>query len=68
MQRLWSMAKSLWLASMSTVGLMTRQLEVGDPERLGQVLELAVAVGDADGADMVALGEQQLDDRPGDTP
>ena len=43
---------------------MTRQLEVVDAELLGQVLQLAVVVGHADRADVVALGEQHLGDRP----
>ena len=34
------------------------------PSRDGQVLQLAVAVGHADRADVVALGEEQLDDHP----
>ena len=34
------------------------------PTRDGQVLQLAVAVGHADRADVVALGEEQLDDHP----
>ncbi len=64
MHRLWSMAKSGWLASMPTDGIDDRQLEVVDPQVRGQVLQLAVAVGDADRADVVALEEQHLDDRP----
>ena len=39
------------------------QLEVGEPKGLGQVLELAVVVGHAHRADVVALHEQHLDDR-----
>ena len=34
------------------------------PDRIAKVLQLAVAVGHADRADVVALGEQQLDDHP----
>ena len=34
------------------------------PTRDGQVLQLAVAVGHADRADVIALGEEQLDDHP----
>ena len=41
-----------------------RQLEVVDLQVLGEVLELAVVVGDADRADVVALEEQHLGDRP----
>ena len=35
-----------------------------DPQILGEVLELAVVVRDADRADVVPLDEQHLGDRP----
>ena len=41
----------------------TGQLEVGEAERLGMVLQLAVVVGHAHRADVVALDEEHLDDR-----
>ena len=64
MQRLWSIANSGWQASMPTDGLMTGSSKWSTPQLLGQVLQLAVVVGDADRADVVALDEQHLDDRP----
>ena len=36
------------------------EADVGEAERLRQRLQFAMAVGDADRADMVALDEQQL--------
>ena len=41
----------------------TGQLEVGEAERLGVVLQFAVVVGHAHRADVVALDEEHLDDR-----
>ena len=60
MQRLWSIAKNLWLASMSTLGLIRGEVEVGQLQVGRQLLELAVVVGDADRADVVALHEDHL--------
>ena len=39
---------------------VVRQVDMGEPEGLRQRLQFAIAVGDTDGADMVALDEQQL--------
>ena len=64
MHRLWSIEKSLWLASMSTLGLIRGRSKCVRPRLLGHVLELAVVVRDADRADVVALDEQHLGDRP----
>ena len=63
MQRLWSIENSGWLASIATEGLMTGSSKWSMPQLLGQVLQLAVVVGDAHRADVVALQEQHLDDR-----
>ena len=52
-----------WLASMSTCGLSRGRSKWVEPELLGRVLQLAVVVGHADRADVVALDEQHLDDR-----
>ena len=62
MQRLWSMPKRRWLASTSQVGSGI-EADVVHPER-GQLLQLAVAVGDADRADVVAFGEEQFHECP----
>ena len=43
-------------------GIAIGQADVGQPLVLRQGLQLAVAVGHADRADVVALGEQQLED------
>src|SRR5665648_104538 len=45
-------------------GADERQLEVVYLQLLGQVLQIAMIVGDADSADVVALEEQHLNDRP----
>jgi hypothetical protein len=42
------------------LGVDDRQLEVVEFQVLGQVLQLAVVVRDADRADVVALDEQHL--------
>ena len=64
MQRLWSIAKQRVAGVDRHLRVDDRQLEVVDAEVLGQVLQLAVVVGDADRADVVALEEQHLGDRP----
>ena len=51
-------------ASSAVAGWTVGVADVVHADRVGHVLELAVAVGDADGADVVALGEEQLDDLP----
>ena len=45
------------------LGIAVGIVDVRDAELLRQRLQLAVAVGDADRADVVALGEQQFEDR-----
>ncbi len=41
-----------------------RQVDVVDPQVLGEILQLAVVVGHTHGADVVAFHEQQLHDGP----
>ena len=57
MQRLWSRRKRSCELSTLQVGIAVRQVDVVDAELLGHGLQFAVAVGDADRADVVALGE-----------
>ena len=42
------------------LGIAVGEVHVGNAQPLGQHLHLAVAVGDADRADVIALGEEQL--------
>jgi hypothetical protein len=46
------------------VRVQRRQPEMVDPQLLGPALQLAVIVGDAHRADVVALDEEHLDDGP----
>jgi hypothetical protein len=45
------------------IGIAVRQAYVRQALLLGQRLQFAMAVGDADRADVVALGEEQLENR-----
>ncbi len=52
-----------WVGGVDVVlGVEVGEADVGDADLIGEVLEFAVAVGDADGADMVSFGEEELDD------
>jgi hypothetical protein len=62
MQRLWSSAKSVGRVDLQA-RIAVGHAHVGHADFCGQVLQFAVAVGDAHRAVMVALREQQLDDR-----
>ena len=62
MQRLWSTPNRSWLTSTSHFGIEVIVADVVHADGDRQVLQLAVAVGHADRADVVALGEQQFDD------
>ena len=65
MQRLWSMPNAVVASvDVAAAGDWIVEAHVIHADARRQVLQLAVAVGDADRADVVALGEQQLDDHP----
>ena len=62
MQRLWSRTNRSCVASTKSFGEEVLVSDVVDAQPRRHRLQLAVAVHHADGADVVALGEQQLDD------